>query len=107
MQAGKLDRQIILLSYSSTTDTSGGISETYTPLATVWADIRDLREKEVFEAQQDNSEIITRFRIRYRDDLKARDRVQWKGREYDIIGVPSEIGRNEGLEILGKARDEL
>lgn len=107
MQAGKLDRQIVLLAFSTTTDTSGGIVDVYTAFATVWADIRDLREKETFEAQQDNSEIITRFRIRYRNDINARDRVQWKGRQYEIIGVPSEIGRNEGLEIMGKARDEL
>ena len=107
MQAGKLDRQIIILQYSETTDDFGGITETYTALATVWADIRDLREIEKFAAQQANSEITTKFRIRYRDDISARDRISWKGREYDIVGVPSEIGRNEILEILGKARDEL
>ncbi len=107
MQAGKLDRQIVILSYTETTDNFGGISETYVPLATVWAEVLPLRGIEKFAAQQANSETITKFRIRYRADVSARDRISWKGREYDITGVPSEIGRNEILEILGKARDEL
>lgn len=107
MQAGKLDRQITLLRYGTTTDSFGDKNETYTPFATVWADIRDLRETERFAAQQANSEITTKFRIRYRDDLGARDRIEWKGRQYEIVGVPSEVGRNEILEIRGKARDEL
>ena len=105
MQAGKLDRQIILKSYSSVTDNMGGITETYTTVATVWADVIALRGTQFFAAQQVNSAITTKFRIRYRDDVKATWRIEWKGREFDIIGQPIEVGRNETLEIMAKARD--
>lgn len=107
MQAGKLDRQIVLLRYSSSTGSFGGADETYTPFATVWADVIDLRGTQFFAAQQTNSGATTKFRIRYRDDLVARDRIEFKGRQYDIIGVPIEFGRNETLEIMGRARDNL
>ncbi len=107
MQAGKLDRQIQLLEYSSTTDTVGGDVPTYTPVGLVWANVMDLRGNQKFAAQQEQSGITTRFRIRYREDINARWRVMWKGRQYDIIGAISEIGRNEGLEFDAKARDEI
>ena len=106
MQAGKLDRQIILKSYAEVTDTFGGITETYTDVATVWASVQDLRGNQFFAAQQINSGITTKFRIRYRSDIDARWRISFKGKEYDIIGVPVEVGRNESLEIMAKARDE-
>lgn len=107
MQAGKLDRQIKLLRYSRTKDTAGGISETYAEFATVWASVKDLRGSQFFAAQQSNSEVTTKFQIRYRDDLTAKDRIEWKNKQYEIIGTPIEIGRNEGLEIMGVARDAL
>lgn len=106
MQAGKLDRQIVLKSYSEVKDSSGGITETYTDVATVWADVIALRGSQFIAAQQTNSQITTKFRIRYRSDIDARWRIGFKGKVYDIIGVPVEVGRNETLEIMAKARDE-
>ena len=107
MQAGKLDRQIKLLRYSEGTDNIGGVSETYTEFATVWASVKDLRGSQMLAAQQTNSMITTKFQIRYRTDLDAKDRIEWKGKQYEIVGTPIEIGRNDGLEIMGKARDAL
>lgn len=106
MQAGKLDRQISLLHYSQTKDSAGGIVESYSSYATVWASVQDLRGSQMFAAQQVNSAITTKFRIRYRTDVLATDRIEWKGRQFDIVGAPIELGRNEGLELVGKARDE-
>ena len=107
MQAGKLDRKIKLLRYTQGEDAAGGTVETYVEFATVSAFVQDLRGKQFFAAQQSNSEVTTKFQIRYRDDLTGRDRIEWKGKQYEIIGTPIEIGRNESLEIMGKARDEL
>lgn len=105
MQAGKKDRQIILKSCSETKDGFGGITETYTAVQTVWASVKDLRGNQFFAAQQMNSAITTKFTIAYRDDIGACWRIEFKGREYDIIGIPVEIGRNVDLEIMAKARD--
>lgn len=107
MQAGKRDRRIKLLRYSQTTGSSGGVTETYTEFATVWASVKDLRGSQFFAAQQSNSMVTTKFIIQYRSDLTARDRIEWKGRQYEIVGTPIELGRNESLEIMGRARDSL
>ncbi len=108
MQAGSLDRQIQLLRYTPTAaDGFGSADETYVCFAVVWASVMDLRGTQFIAAQQTNSGITTKFKIRHRTDLTARDRIEFNGRQYEIIGAPIEIGRNEGLEIMGKARDEL
>ena len=108
MQSGKLDRRITLLSYSNPSDGIGGDNPTYsTIVATVWADVIDLRGRELLAAQQSNSMITTKFRIRYRSDIDGRWRIGWKGKQYEIVGTPIEVGRNETLEIMGFARDEL
>lgn len=106
MQAGKLDRQITLLRYAESPDTAGGVNETYSEFATVWATVRDLRGSQFIAAHQTNNAITTKFTMRFRTDLTGKDRIGWNGREYEIIGAPIEIGRNESLEIMAKARDE-
>lgn len=107
MQAGKLDRQITLLSYSNANDGFGSDKPTYTLVDTVWSDVIDLRGRELLAAQQSNSMITTKFRIRYRADIDGRWRIGWKGKQFEIVGTPIEVGRNETLEIMGFARDEL
>lgn len=107
MQAGQLDRKIKLLRYSVDKDTAGGTTEVYTEFAEVWASVKDTRGRTYFAAQQDNQEITTVFRIRYRDDLNARDRIKWKNKQYEIIGTPKEVNRNDFLDIMATARDEL
>lgn len=105
MQTGRLDRQIKLLRYGTTTDTAGGIVDTYTEFATIWATVTDLRGTQFFASQQSQSVVTTKFFMRYRDDLTAKDRIEWKGKQYEIIGTPIEVGRNEALEVMGRARD--
>ena len=107
MQAGKFDRQVNLLQYGVTIDTAGGEVVTYTQFATVWASVKDLRGANFLAAQQTTSTATTKFILRYRTDFTARDRIEWKGKQYEVIGIPIEVGRNESLEINGKARDEL
>jgi len=99
LQAGKLDRQITLQEKVETTDSFGGIVVLYNTIATVWASVNDVRGRDFLAAQQAQSELTTRFRIRYRAGLDNLTRVMWKGKRYDVIGYPKEIGRNEGIEI--------
>lgn len=98
-----MDRRIQLLSVTTTQDTAGGPVEATSPLATVWAEAKDLLGREFTAAQQTNAEITTRFRIRYRADLTPQHRIAWDGRSYDIVNI-AEIGRREGLEINARAR---
>jgi SPP1 family predicted phage head-tail adaptor len=103
--AGKLDRRIVLKTVTVDTDEFNAPTETLSDLATVWAEKRDLRGREYFQANSENAQIETVFRIRWRSDVSPLNRIAFDGRDYDIVSV-AEIGRRDGLEIMAKARAE-
>jgi SPP1 family predicted phage head-tail adaptor len=108
MQAGSLDRRIVLQRYSLTRDDLNNAVETWTTLATVWAEKLDISDRERVTAAQLGADITTRFRIRYSSAVAAlnpKDRVLYGGRTYDVMGV-KEIGRREGLELTTAARTD-
>ena len=103
MEAGKLDRRIVIERYTEAQDDFGQPIETYEPVDTVWAEVKPLRGQERFQAQQVSAEAETRFRIRWRNDIDEKMVLVHDGAVYDIKAI-LEIGRREGLEILAKAR---
>lgn len=103
--AGRLDRRITISRRTTTQDALGGVVETWSPLCTVWAACRPLTGREYFAAMQVNAEIAMEFTIRWREGITPLDRVTFDGRDYDVVHV-AEIGRREGLLLLGKARAE-
>lgn len=83
------------------------------PLASRWAEKRDVSDRERLALQSDAPEIAaqitTRFRILWSADvasLNPKDRVVFEGRVFDIKAV-KEIGTREGLEISAMARADL
>ena len=105
MFAGKLDKQVVLESFTTTTNDFGEQVESWSTLATVWAQVIPQMGKEIYDAAQVNAIDLLIFRIRYRTDLNRKHRIQYNGQTYDIETIV-EIGRNEGLEILGRALAE-
>jgi len=108
MQAGELDRRITIERYSSSINDFGEEVGAWNELATVWAGKTDVRDSERFSAQQVNSTITTRWRIRYLSkiaDINPKDRLTHNGLLYGIVAV-KEIGRKEGLEITAAARND-
>lgn len=99
MRAGKLDRRIRIERKETSTDSMGGITESYRELATVSAELVPQSARERFLADVERSERMVMFRIRYRRDVKATMRIAYRNQLYDITGV-QEIGRRDGLEIM-------
>jgi len=102
MQAGTLDRRIVIQTPTRTQDGAGQPVETWTTLATVWASTDSLRGKEPFQGEQFNAQMATVFKIRWRDDVDVTARITFDGDTYNIFSV-DEIGRREGLEITALA----
>ena len=102
MRAGTLDRQITIEALATVQDGFGDPVESWTALATVWAQMLPLRGTERFQAQQFDAELTTRFRIRYRDDVSELMRIVFDGDSYEIEAV-IEVGRREGLELRARA----
>jgi SPP1 family predicted phage head-tail adaptor len=85
-------------------NTRGEVTYTWEPVGTFWAQANPLRGRDFFAAAQTQSEITTRFRIRYRTGLDETMRVVWKGALYDIKGPPIEVdGAREWIDLMCKA----
>lgn len=77
---------------------SGEAVETWSTLATVWAQRQDQAGNEAFRAGAERAMVGTVYRIRYRSDLKARDRLVDASETYDIESIAL-FGRNDGLDL--------
>lgn len=102
MRAGGLDRRVTIQQRTLGQSASGAATETWADFATVWAGKRDLKGREFFDAQKENAEISTEFRLRWRSDVTAEMRLQLDGLTYDIVSI-AELARREGLLILATA----
>lgn len=85
---GRLRHRVTILAPSWTTDEFGDPSvATLTERATVWANVSPLSGSELFEAKQLKSEVTHRVTIRYRNDVKSSDRIQFGTRTLDVSHV--------------------
>lgn len=100
MFAGKLDRRIELLKRRTAQNATGEFEETFDMGITVWAQVVTSRGRDYFAAAQVHNEETTIFRIRFRTDIDTKDRIGYGGSQYNIVNL-AEIGRREGLEIVG------
>jgi SPP1 family predicted phage head-tail adaptor len=86
MQIGKLDQRVTLQSLAET-NTSGGLTQAYTTVATVAGHVISQRGTEAFEAARVNARETIRVLLRYRTDLTAKWRIQWAGQTYNVLHV--------------------
>ncbi len=100
MISGRLDRKITIQELTTTNDEYGEPVESWSDLATVWAEVKQQSAREMWESGK-VSEVEMMFRIRYRSGIDTTNRISYDGDTYDITGV-REIGRRDGLEITGR-----
>lgn len=73
-RAGRFRRRLTIQSRTETTNDYGETVWTWSDHATVWAGIEPLRGREFFAAEQLQSEVQGRIRMRYRGDLNTKMR---------------------------------
>lgn len=102
--AGDLNQRILIQQRVKGENTRGEVTYVYTPYLSLWAQVTPLRGREFFAAAQTQSEITTRFRIRYRAGIDETMQIVWKGVAYDIKAPPMEVaGAREWIDIMAKA----
>jgi SPP1 family predicted phage head-tail adaptor len=92
MRAGKLDRRVTIQRATIAPNGFNEPVETWTDVATVWAQQRPNRGAERFSAQEINGQAVMTFHIRYRTDLRVSDRIIYGGRVWNVIDI-REVGR--------------
>ncbi len=87
MGAGAMRHRVQIQAKTVALDEHGGPIQTWTTVATVWASLEATSTREFFAAQQVQSEVTQRIRIRFRADIDATMRVVHKDRVFDIVGI--------------------
>jgi SPP1 family predicted phage head-tail adaptor len=101
MRSGSLRHSVTIEARHDAKDTFGGLSPQWRPVATnVPASIEPLKGKELFNAQQVQSEVLLRIRIRYRPGIVPAMRVKYRGRVYGILYVIDINLKNEELHLM-------
>lgn len=101
MQAGKLRHRVQIQALSQVQDlATGEMLDTWTELATVWANVVPLRGQERFEAQQVQAELSHRVEMRYRPDVTSKNRLLYDGRILEIASVADFEERHRELNLM-------
>ncbi len=98
MRAGKLDRSIVIQSFSNTVLPDGTPVESWTTVATVRAQLVQASTEEYLRGYGETDSLAVIFRIRWLAGVTTDHRVQHDGRNLNIREV-KEIGRRKGLEL--------
>ena len=101
MPAGQLNQRVTLQRRASGLDAAGQTSTTWSDVATLWANVRPLRGRDLLAAAQQQATFDAKVTIRYRADVLATDRLVWGTQPLEIVGEPINVdGRSVDLELM-------
>jgi SPP1 family predicted phage head-tail adaptor len=87
MQAGRLDRYIVIQSATAVPDATGQPINTWATFASVWAERKDVRGNERFTADQKLATRTATYRIRWITGINEQMRISDGGSTYYITGI--------------------
>lgn len=105
MRAGRLHHRITLERETVTKNEFGEEVSAWEPYATRWAEVRPQGGKEFWAAQQVIDDLSHEVRLRYMPGIRSKDRLLFKGRVFDIVSPPVNVGeRNVELVLMCRER---
>lgn len=106
MEVGSLNRRIVIQSRDAGTDDAGQPVQTWTTLATVWANVKGATGMGSIRGSLDGVEVNAySFRIRYRTDVDAAERVVFGGQNYDVKSVRHDHAGREWTDMVCEVSD--
>lgn len=100
MQAGKLRHRVKIQVPVTARNGLGEQITTWSTLATLWGSVEPLRGREFFDAEQVQSEISHRVRIRFYDGITAQMRVLHEARILQIQSVIDVNERHKEMQLM-------
>jgi SPP1 family predicted phage head-tail adaptor len=102
-QIKDLDKRIVLEYKIKVSDGAGGWTETWVQAGNpIWAAIWPTSANQQIQAMGQVMTISHRTRIRYRSDIRAKWRIKYGAKNYDIVSIVNVEMANEYLDILCK-----
>lgn len=99
IETGQLRERVTIQAPSVVRNGIGEPVPSWTDVATVWADVKDLSGREINAARVVQSESVRRVTIRWRGDITADMRVVRNGVVMVITAPPRMVGWKEFLEL--------
>lgn len=108
MLGRKLKEKIAIKRPANTPNGSGGFETTLSTVVSTYAKVRHLSVSNDVIAQQSNLVEAYEFTIRYRQDIeiKIADVIEWRGRTFEIIGLPPGFINKKEIKIKATTRNE-
>jgi SPP1 family predicted phage head-tail adaptor len=94
IEAGKLRHRVIIQTATEARDSYGQPIQTWATFDEVWAEILPLRGTELFTAQQVQSKVVSKIKIRYLAGVSPKMRVLFGARIYQIESIINTTERN-------------
>ena len=101
---GTLTDRVQLKRRIVTDEDEGGELAIFSPIATVWARVRQLSARPLFDSDARGQAITHSVVLRFRNDLKPGDRIAYRGGDLDIAGAADLNGRKAYLSCQCTAR---
>lgn len=82
-----------------TSDTMGGFTVSWSSVASVWAEVKQLSAGQSIERESVQHPVRYRVRIRYRSDITPAMRISYRSKILRITGITDEYQRRQSLVI--------
>lgn len=102
MEIGRLNQRVDLHQPTATKDAMGECVETFSKVASVWAEVAPITGRELEAAQASHSEVDLKVIIRYYSGLTTRWRVIHGTKTYSIVAALNLQAGNKALKLLCK-----
>jgi SPP1 family predicted phage head-tail adaptor len=99
-----MDRQITLMQPTTTYNDYGEPVESFAVHSTIFANVQQSGSREAYSAGK-VVDIDAVFKIRYMTGITETWQIVYDSVTYEIVGRPKELGRQDGLEIMGVATE--
>lgn len=106
IDAGKLRHRITFQQFDGQADSYGDPLDAddthWLDVATTWASVDPISGRDFYAAEQKQSEVTHKVRLRYRSGITTAMRIFWKRRKMQIISVIDWEERHESLLLMCK-----
>ena len=97
MDIGRTNKRITFCKYAETTNGLGQQQQTLERVRTVWASVEPKSSRDVQEADKDRPELTYTITTRYFNDITPDMFIEFKGRQFSIVGPPRNIRENNEM----------
>jgi SPP1 family predicted phage head-tail adaptor len=102
MQAGALNRRIIIQKKQMSRDADGYPAEIWVTQSVRWAQVLTTGGGEFYAAQRVNAETTAVFKTRYVQGINTGMRIKYGERIFDILSISDTDGQRKELSISAK-----